>query len=60
MTDRIIRRREVETLVGLSRSTIYSRMAQGTFPKPIPIGGRLVGWLSSDIQAWIDQQVKAA
>lgn len=53
-TDRIIRRPEVKRMVGLCDSTIYLRMSQGTFPKSVPLGGRLVGWLESDIQKWID------
>ena len=49
--NRIIRRREVEQTVGLSRSAIYRRIAEGSFPRPIPIsGGRAVGWLASEVQ----------
>ena len=60
MIDRIIRRKELEKIVGLSRSSIYLRMSNGTFPKPIPLGGRSVGWLVSDIQAWIDARIAEA
>ena len=60
MIDRIIRRKELEKIVGLSRSSIYLRMSNGTFPKPIPLGGRSVGWLESDIQAWIDDRIAEA
>ncbi|MBR9886484.1 MAG: AlpA family transcriptional regulator [Oceanospirillales bacterium] len=58
MTIRFLRRPEVEKTTGLSRSTIYLRMEQGTFPKPIPLGGRLVGWKESDIQQWIEDRIK--
>ncbi len=60
MTKRILRRPEVEQQTGLSRSTIYARMEQGTFPKPIPLGGRLVGWLERDINEWVEQQINSA
>lgn len=60
MTRRILRRPEVEKMTGLARSTIYNRIDQGTFPKPIPLGGRLVGWLENDIKSWIDARVSAA
>ncbi|WP_308043776.1 helix-turn-helix transcriptional regulator [Burkholderia cepacia] len=43
-------------LVGLSKSEIYRRVQAGTFPKPIPLGTRAVGWLESDIQSWINSQ----
>lgn len=56
MTERILRRPEVQNLVGLSRSTLYLRMSEGEFPKPIPLGGRLVGWFQSDIEAWQKKQ----
>ena len=56
--NRIIRRREVETRLGLSRSAIYRRIADGTFPKPITLeGGRAVGWLAHEIDAFIAQCV---
>ena len=47
----------VKARVGLSRSTIYARIAQGTFPKPISLGERAVGWLESDIIFWIEERV---
>lgn len=53
----ILRRRTVEARTGLSRSTIYLRMAQGTFPKSIPLGPRAIGWLESEIEAWLQAQV---
>lgn len=51
--DRILRRKEVEQFIGLSRSSIYEAMAQGEFPKPIRIGKRAVGWRQSTIDAWL-------
>ena len=60
MTIRILRRPEVEKLVGLSRSTIYSRLEQGTFPKPVPLGGRLVGWIEQDVQNWLKERIEEA
>lgn len=56
MTDRILRRHEVEARIGLSRSTIYESMAQGEFPKPIKIGRRAVGWPESVIAAWLNER----
>lgn len=49
----ILRRRQVEQLVGLSRSTIYQRMRDGTFPRAVPLGGRMVGWRASDIELFL-------
>jgi prophage regulatory protein len=51
---------QVKAVTGLSKSTIYARIAEGTFPKQIPLGPRLVVWVESDIQNWIAEQVSAA
>jgi prophage regulatory protein len=60
---RIIRRREVEARVGLSRSTIYSKLRGNrpgeidpSFPKPIKIGPKAVGWIESEVEAWLAEQ----
>lgn len=56
-TSRVLRRRTVETLTGLARSTIYERMARGEFPRPIRLGPRTVAWLASEIDAWITARI---
>lgn len=48
----ILRRRELESVTGLSRSTIYAHMAAGEFPRPIKLGSRAVGWRLDDIDHW--------
>ena len=58
--EKLLRLPQVQSATGLSKSTIYARIAEGTFPKQIPIGPRLVVWLESDIQNWIAEQVAAA
>ena len=50
---KILRRPAVEATTGLSRSTIYQHMQAGIFPKPIPLGPKAVGWLESEVLAWI-------
>ncbi len=56
MTVRIYRRRDVEKLVGLSRSTLYAMMAEGSFPKPIKLGKRAVGWREVDVLDWLESR----
>lgn len=53
MVDRILRFREVIHRCGVSRATIYRRMADGDFPRPLRLGPTAVGWRESDIEAWI-------
>lgn len=50
----ILRRRQVESRTGLSRSSIYKMMSEGTFPKPVSLGARAVGWVESQIDDWLD------
>ena len=56
----ILRRREVEARTGLSRSTIYLRCSQKTFPTPIHLGGRAVGWVEAEIDAWLQEQIASS
>ena len=60
LSHKLLRLPQVKATTGLSKSTIYARIAEGTFPKQIPLGPRLVVWVESDIQNWISEQVSAA
>ena len=53
---KILRLPDVKESTGLSRSTIYLRIAEGSFPKPVNLGGRAVGWLELDIQHWLENK----
>lgn len=53
MSERHLRRREVEAATGLSRSTIYDMMDRGDFPRPIRIGKRAVAWSETTVEAWL-------
>lgn len=50
---RIIRLKEVIDSTGLARSTIYKYISEGTFPKPVSLGDRCVGWVDSEVHDWI-------
>jgi prophage regulatory protein len=43
---------------GLSRSQTYAKIRDGSFPAPISLGARAVGWLESDIDAWLESQIQ--
>lgn len=45
---------------GLQKSTLYSLIARGEFPRPIRISARCVAWRKSEVQRWIDQRVQEA
>jgi prophage regulatory protein len=57
MTERLLRRNEVEARCGIARSTIYDMMANGTFPKPVKLGARAVAWPESEITSWLEQRI---
>jgi prophage regulatory protein len=53
MLPQIIRRKDIEKRLKISRSSIYAMMSQGEFPKPVRLGRRAVGWKSTDIEKWL-------
>jgi prophage regulatory protein len=64
---KILRRKQVEARKGLSRSTIYAKLRQNpkrprdfdpTFPKPVAIGSKSVGWIESELDSWLTAQVQ--
>ena len=57
MTDRILRMPQVVKMVGLCRASIYNKMRDGAFPRPVKLG-RLSGWLESEVQDWIREQIR--
>ena len=52
--ERIIRLKTVLDRTGLSRSTLYRKMGQGTFPKQVRISVRCAGWRESAVDAWLN------
>jgi prophage regulatory protein len=48
---RFVRLRQAKDMLGLSKSAIYARIAQGTFPKPVSLGGHSVAWIESEVTA---------
>jgi prophage regulatory protein len=51
--DRILRIRTVLDRTGLTRSTLYRKVAEGSFPRQVAISRRCVGWRASDLDAWL-------
>ena len=58
MVTAILRLPSVKARTGLARSTIYLRIADGTFPKPVSLGGRAVGWIEAEVEAWLAEQIE--
>ncbi len=60
MATAILRLPAVKARTGLSRSTIYLRISQRRFPKPVSLGGRAVGWVEEELNAWLNEQIEAS
>ncbi|MFO1435499.1 MAG: AlpA family transcriptional regulator [Gammaproteobacteria bacterium] len=60
MTSNFLRLPAVKARTGLSRSTIYLRVSQGTFPKPVSLGARAVAWVEAEIDAWLAECIAAS
>jgi prophage regulatory protein len=51
--------RRVAAIVGLGKSSIYRKVQEGTFPKLIKLGSaRASGWISTEVDDWIDNQIR--
>ncbi len=60
MQTTILRLPQVKDRTGLSRSTIYLRISEGTFPKPVSLGDRAVGWIEFEIQEWLNLRIESS
>lgn len=60
MVTKILRLPNVKARTGLSRSTIYLRIAEGTFPAPVSLGGRAVGWIEQEVNDWLLQRIESS
>lgn len=54
---RIIRLKEVMTMTGLSRSTLYNLLAEEKFPKSVSLGDRARGFVLSEVEDWIRERI---
>lgn len=58
--DRLLRLRDVESMVGLRKSSIYDAMRRGEFPAAVKLSRRAVCWSESSIRDWIQGRINAA
>jgi len=58
MLPSILKLEEVKKLTRISRSGIYLKISKGVFPAPISLGGRAIGWLEPELEAWINDRIE--
>ena len=54
---KIMKLHEVVGTTGVARSSLYKMIALGTFPEPIQLGKRSVGWIEAEVQSWIKSRI---
>ena len=59
MIRKILRLPQVEEATGESRSTIYKRISEGKFPKPVKLGTKSVGWVEEEVAAYNEARIAA-
>ena len=59
MHNKLLRRRQVEEITGIGRSSIYRLMKSGEFPQRVKVGRNAVRWRESDITAWVESRPEA-
>jgi len=57
---KILRLPEVKARTGLSRSTLYLRVAKGSFPSPVSLGARAIGFVESEVDTWISDRIRTS
>lgn len=59
-SERLLRLRDVLTIVGLSRAHVYSLVKQELFPRPISLGSNCARWVHSEVQTWVSTSINTA
>ncbi len=54
---RVLRRQVTCDLIGLKTAALYRLVQRGQFPKPIKISTKLVGWVESEVIAWLESRI---
>jgi prophage regulatory protein len=57
---RLIRLKEVLTICGKSRSSVYEAIKKGDFPKPVKLHGRSSAWIKSEVEQWAVECIRAS
>ena len=55
--EEFLRLKQVKSLIGLCRSSIYNKINEGTFPRPVRLGPQSVAWLQSEVQLWMNERI---
>lgn len=57
MPNKLLRLPQVLDRTGLSRTTLYLRISEGTFPRQVSLGARAVAWVEASVEDWISRRI---
>ena len=57
LMDKFLRLPQVKAKVGIGRTSIYQKIKQGQFPKPIALGPQSVAWIESEVEEWMGERI---
>lgn len=58
LSDALLRRKQVQEICAMARSTLWAKVRNGSFPAPLKIGPRTRAWTASSVHAWIAEQTQ--
>jgi prophage regulatory protein len=53
MQEIILRKRDVLAAIGMRPTWLHEAVKRGTFPRPVRLGARAVGWRKSEVESWL-------
>lgn len=57
MPNKLLRISQVLDRTGQSRSTLYTRIAEGRFPRQVSLGPRSTRWVEAEVEDWISRRI---
>jgi prophage regulatory protein len=54
-----MRKKEVLAIIGMKTTWLFEAVKEGSFPRPVRLGARAVGWRTTDVKKWIDSRKEA-
>lgn len=60
MSTTILRLPDVQRRTGLGKTHIYELMEAKAFPESVSLGGRIKGWVDSEVETWIQERIRAS
>jgi prophage regulatory protein len=57
--DRFLTKPEVLRITGFSAATLWREVRAGRFPAPVALSAKRIGFLQSEIEAWVSNKVQA-